>query len=94
MMSAQLKIVLPEPITCQRERCGYRWQPRVANPKRCPHCHQDWRKPLKDLRSGWENNRRKTHPHGSRSRYVRGCRCEPCTEANRAYEGERRTNNK
>ncbi|MBL8909852.1 MAG: hypothetical protein JNM17_04020 [Archangium sp.] len=24
-------------------------------------------------------------PHGSRSRYVKGCRCEPCTVANREY---------
>jgi hypothetical protein len=25
------------------------------------------------------------YPHGMRARYVTGCRCEPCREANRAY---------
>ena len=27
--------------------------------------------------------------HGTRTRYVTGCRCEPCTEANRTYARER-----
>lgn len=25
------------------------------------------------------------YPHGTRARYVAGCRCEPCAEENRAY---------
>lgn len=28
-------------------------------------------------------------PHGTRARYVSGCRCEPCTIANRTYARER-----
>lgn len=28
-------------------------------------------------------------PHGTRSRYVRGCRCEPCGAANREYARQR-----
>lgn len=28
-------------------------------------------------------------PHGSRARYVKGCRCEPCTIANRLYAKSR-----
>jgi hypothetical protein len=27
--------------------------------------------------------------HGIRSMYVNGCRCEPCTQANRVYQLER-----
>lgn len=29
-------------------------------------------------------------PCGTRARYVGGCRCEPCTEANRAYHRDHR----
>ena len=32
---------------------------------------------------GWAAARE--FPHGTRSAYVRGCRCEPCTVANRVY---------
>jgi hypothetical protein len=28
-------------------------------------------------------------PHGSRARYIRGCRCTPCKRANAAYEAKR-----
>lgn len=26
--------------------------------------------------------------HGTRSRFVQGCRCDPCTEANRTYQAK------
>lgn len=28
--------------------------------------------------------------HGTRARYSRGCRCQPCTDANSAYSRDRR----
>jgi hypothetical protein len=31
---------------------------------------------------------RATDPHGTRSEYMRGCRCVPCRDANRAYQRE------
>lgn len=34
--------------------------------------------------------RRRPAEHGTRSRYVRGCRCEPCRGAQRAYAQSRR----
>lgn len=27
--------------------CGWKFNPRVENPKRCPHCRNDWRKERK-----------------------------------------------
>ena len=30
-------------------------------------------------------NRTQTAPHGTRQRYVQGCRCDPCRQANTAY---------
>jgi predicted Zn-ribbon and HTH transcriptional regulator len=29
-------------------KCGYKWEPRVKEPKSCPKCHRhDWREPRK-----------------------------------------------
>lgn len=33
-------------------------------------------------------------PHGTRTRYVRGCRCDECTEANRDYSTRQRNRRK
>ena len=47
----ELVVRLPQPVTCQRERCRHSWTPRVPDPKFCPRCKQPWRKPLKDFRT-------------------------------------------
>lgn len=35
---------------CVCAKCGYTWQARVSNPKQCPSCHQEWRKPKKEVK--------------------------------------------
>jgi hypothetical protein len=43
-----------------------------------------------ELREGYRP-RMEDLEHGQRSSYAKGCRCDPCTEANRAYETARTT---
>lgn len=39
----------------------------------------------------WTCRREQDAPdHGSRSRYVAGCRCDDCRDANRVYQRDRR----
>jgi hypothetical protein len=46
-----------------------------------------WRK-----KRGIPSREVKPSPHGSRTRYASGCRCEPCTVANRIHQREYRAN--
>lgn len=33
---------------CKCIRCGFEWNPRIANPRQCPYCHSDrWNQPYK-----------------------------------------------
>ena len=34
-------------MKCPRPKCGYVWEPRVAEPKACPKCHQRLDSPWK-----------------------------------------------
>ena len=37
-----------ELVTLECLKCGYKWFPRTANPKKCPECQRrDWNKPKK-----------------------------------------------
>lgn len=38
----------------------------------------------------WSGDVRPLARHGTRAKYVGGCRCDDCTDANRVYERKRR----
>jgi hypothetical protein len=75
--------------SCDRiyNTCAYLWE--LLRRKRCKVCTLNRRKRLvKDNPAPAPPDmprEQEAFAHGKRARYVAGCRCEPCTEANREY---------
>ena len=60
----------------------------------CPLCKKAWRDYIREYRhehvGAPTTPRAEVAVHGTRAKYVGGCRCDECTEANRLYHAERR----
>lgn len=80
----------------------------IRNPERLPmvlHAEDDptnnravalrWGTARENVVDAYANGRhpKRRAPHGSRSKYQRGCRCPECTEANTEFDRQRRATN-